>query len=138
MKKLFLDTNIMIDLLSERQPFYAEAARIFSLADKKEIELSVSALSFATTNYILLQSKKSDEAKQILRKLKLIVKVLGLDDKVVELALNDSDFKDFEDGLQYYTALEHGLDAIITRNLKDFKKSRIPVMTADQYLQTHK
>jgi len=138
MKKLFLDTNIIIDLLSERQPFYTEAARIFSLADKKEIELSVSALSIATTNYILLQSKKSDEAKQILRKLKLLVQVLSLDDKIVELALNDSDFKDFEDGLQYYTALEHRLDAIITRNLKDFKKSRIPVMTADQYLQTHK
>jgi predicted nucleic acid-binding protein len=138
MKKLFLDTNIIIDLLSERQPFYIEAARIFSLADKKEIEISVSALSFATTNYILLQSKKSDEAKQILRKLKLIVQVLSLDDKIVELALNDSDFKDFEDGLQYYTALEHRLDGIITRNLKDFKKSRIPVMTADQYLQTHK
>jgi len=138
MKKLFLDTNIIIDLLSERQPFYTEAAQIFSLADKKEIEVSVSALSFATTNYILLQSKKSDEAKQILRKLKLIVQVLSLDEKIVELALNDSDFKDFEDGLQYYTALEHGLDAIITRNLKDFKKSRIPVMSADQYLQTHK
>jgi len=138
MKKLFLDTNIIIDLLSERQPFYTEAARIFSLADKIEIEVSVSALSFATTNYILLQSKKSDEAKQILRKLKLIVQVLSLDEKIVELALNDSDFKDFEDGLQYYTALEHRLDAIITRNLKDFKKSRIPVMSADQYLQTHK
>jgi len=138
MKKLFLDTNIIIDLLSERQPFYTEAAQIFSLADKKEIEVSVSALSFATTNYILLQSKKSDEAKQILRKLKLIVQVLSLDEKIVELALNDSDFKDFEDGLQYYTALEHRLDAIITRNLKDFKKSRIPVMSADQYLQTHK
>jgi predicted nucleic acid-binding protein len=138
MRKLFLDTNIIIDLLSERQPFYTEAARIFSLADKKEVEISVSALSFATTNYILLQSKKSEEAKQILRKLKLIVQVLSLDDKIVELALNDSDFKDFEDGLQYYTALEYGLDSIITRNLKDFKRSLIPVMTADQYLQIHK
>jgi len=138
MKKLFLDTNIIIDLLSERQPFYSEAARIFSLADKKEIQISVSALSFATTNYILLQSKKSEEAKQILRKLKLIIEVLSLDDKIVELALNDSDFKDFEDGLQYYTALENGLDAIITRNLKDFRKARIPVMTADQYMQTRK
>jgi predicted nucleic acid-binding protein len=138
MRRLFLDTNIIIDLLSERQPFYTEAALIFSLADKREIEISVSALSFATTNYILLQSKKSEEAKQILRKLKLIVKVLSLDEKIVELALNDSDFKDFEDGLQYFTALENGHDVIITRNLKDFKKSRIPVMTADQYLQTYK
>ena len=138
MKKLFLDTNIIIDLLSGRQPFYSEAARIFSLADKKEIQISVSALSFATTNYILLQSKKSEEAKQILRKLKLIIEVLSLDDKIVELALNDSDFKDFEDGLQYYTALENGLDVIITRNLKDFRKAIIPVMTADQYIQIHK
>jgi|SRR5574344_1643742 predicted nucleic acid-binding protein len=138
MKKLLLDTNIIIDLLSERQPFYSEAARIFTLADKNEIQISVSALSIATTNYILLQSKKSDEAKQILRKLKLIVQVLSLDDKIVELALNDSDFKDFEDGLQYYTAVENGLDAIVTRNLKDFRKSKIPVMTADQYMQTFK
>ncbi|MDD2559089.1 MAG: PIN domain-containing protein [Bacteroidales bacterium] len=138
MKKLLLDTNIIIDLLSERQPFYSEAARIFSLADKKDIQISVSALSIATTNYILLQSKKSDEAKQILRRLKLIVQVLSLDDKIVELALNDSDFNDFEDGLQYFTALENGLDAIITRNLKDFRKSKIPVMTAGQYMQAHK
>jgi hypothetical protein len=84
------------------------------------------------------QLKKSDEAKQILRKQKLIVCVLSLYEKIVELALNDSNFKDFEDGLQYYIALENGLDAIITRNLKDFRKAIIPVMTADQYLQTYK
>jgi len=114
------------------------AARIFSLADKKKIEISVSALSFATTNFILLRLKKPHEAKQILRKFKLIFQVLSLDYKIVELALNDSDFKDFEDGLQYYTALENGLDTIITRNLKDFRKAKIPVMTADQYLQIHK
>lgn len=108
------------------------------MADRKEIQIYVSASLFATTNYILLQSKKSDEAKQILRKLKLIVRVLSLDDKIVELALNDNDFKDFEDGLQYYTALENGLDAIITRNLKDFRKAKIPVVTADHYLQIHK
>jgi hypothetical protein len=66
------------------------------------------------------------------------ISVLSLDEKIVELALNESDFKDFEDGLQYYTALENDLDAIITRNLKDFRKAIISVMTADQYLQTYK
>ncbi len=138
MKELFLDTNIILDLFAQRNPFYADAALIFSLADKKKVHLSVSALTFATTNYILLQSKKPDEAKQILRKLKLLVQVLSLDEKVVELALNDTDFKDYEDALQYYTALERGVDAIITRNLKDFRKAKIPVMSADQYLLTHK
>jgi predicted nucleic acid-binding protein len=138
MKKVFLDTNIILDLLTARHPFYADAAIIFSLADKNEIVLSASSLSFSNANYILLQSNKYDEVKQMLRKIKVIIKVLSLDDKIVELALNDTDFKDFEDGLQYFTALEDGVDVIITRNLKDFKKARIPVMTADQYLQTHK
>lgn len=136
MKELFLDTNIIIDLLAKREPFYAEAALMFSLADKKKIQLSVSALTFANTNYILLQSRKSEESKQILRKLKLLVKVLSLDEKVVELSLNDNEFKDYEDALQYYTALENGVDAIITRNLKDFKKAKLPVMTAGQFLQS--
>lgn len=138
MKELFLDTNIILDLLANREPFYADAALIFSLADKKNVHLSVSALTFANTNYILLQSKKPEEAKQILRKLKLLVQVLSLDEKIVELALNDNDFKDYEDALQYYTALERGVDAIITRNLKDFRKAKIPVMSADQYLLSHK
>jgi predicted nucleic acid-binding protein len=137
MKKLFLDTNIILDLLEERHPFCTGAAIIFSLADKNEIVLSASALSFSNANYILLQSNKYDEVKQMLRKIKIIIKVLSLDDKIVELALNDTDFKDFEDGFQYFTALEDGVDVIISRNLKDFKKARIPVMTADQYLQTH-
>lgn len=138
MKELFLDTNIILDLLANREPFYADAALIFSLADKKNVHLSVSALTFANTNYILLQSKKPEEAKQILRKLKLLVQVLSLNEKIIELALNDNDFKDHEDALQYYTALERGVDAIITRNLKDFRKAKIPVMSADRYLLSHK
>jgi len=137
-KRLFIDTNIVIDLLAKREPFYDEAARLFTLADKKKIRLSVSALTFANTNYILLQSKKPDEAKLILRKLKLIVQVLSLDEKIVSLSLNDSYFNDYEDALQYYTALENGAEAIITRNLKDFQKAKLPVMTAGQFLKGFK
>lgn len=135
MKKLFLDTNIVIDLLSQRQPFYQEAADLFSLADKKIIELSVSSLTIANTSYILLKQMNGKKAKAILRKLRLIVKVLPLDDKIIGLALNDEMFTDFEDALQYFTALENGKDFIITRNLKDFKNSRIPTITANQFME---
>jgi predicted nucleic acid-binding protein len=138
MKNLFIDTNIVIDLLAKREPFYDEAALLFTLADKQKIRLSVSALTFTNTNYILLQSKKPEEAKLILRKLKLIVKVLSLDEKIVGLSLNDNDFKDFEDALQYFTALENGIDTIITRNLKDFQKAKLPVMTAAQFIESNK
>ena len=138
MKKLLLDTNIIIDLLAKREPYYIDSARLFSLADKKKIRLSVLALTIANTNYILLREKKSSEAKTILRKFKLIVDILSLDDKVIGLALNDNEFEDFEDGLQYYSAIENNQDIIITRNLKDFKKSKIPVMTPEQILETIK
>jgi predicted nucleic acid-binding protein len=135
MKKLFVDTNIVIDLFAKREPFYAEAAALFSLADSKRIYLSVSALTFANANYILLKSKSPGEAKLILRKLKLIVKVVSLDEKIVGLSLNDNDFKDYEDALQYYSAQGNEDDLIITRNLKDFKKAKLPIMTAAQFLK---
>ena len=135
MKKLFIDTNIVIDLLSRRVPFYEEAANLFSLADKKIIELSISSLTIANTSYILLRQTNSTSAKEILRKLRLIINILPLDDKIIGIALNDNSFDDFEDGLQYFTAIENNQDLIITRNLKDFKNSDLPVMTARQFLK---
>jgi len=135
MKKIFIDTNIVIDLLSRREPFYQEAAGLFSLADKKIIELSISSLTIANTSYTLLRRTNSITAKEILRKLRLIIKILPLDDKIIGIALNDNSFDDFEDGLQYFTAIENSQDLIITRNLKDFKNSALPVMTARQFLE---
>jgi predicted nucleic acid-binding protein len=136
MKKIFIDTNIVIDLLSRREPFFEEAASLFSLADKKQIELAVSALTMANTSYVLLRQMDSDNTKSILRKLKLIVNILPLNDKIIGLALNYNTLSDFEDGLQYFTAIEHEQELIITRNLKDFKNSKLPTMTAKQFIET--
>ena len=72
------------------------------------------------------------------QRISLIVNILPLDDKIVGVALNDDSFNDFEDGLQYFTAIENNQDIIITRNLKDFKASKLPVMTAKQFLETFK
>ncbi|NBC84305.1 MAG: PIN domain-containing protein [Bacteroidetes bacterium] len=136
MRKLFVDTNIVIDLLSRREPFFEEAAELFSLADKKQVELSVSSLTVANTSYALLRQMDSNKAKSILRKLRLILKILPLDDKIVGLTLNDDTFTDFEDGLQYFTAIEYEQEVIITRNLMDFKNSKLPTMTAKQFIES--
>ena len=137
MKSLFLDTNIVLDLLAYRMPFYTEAAKLFSLADKKKIKLSISALCLADANYILSRQNPEIEVRKILRKFKLLVNVLPLDDKIVDLALN-SEFKDFEDAIQYYTAIENNQDLIITRNQPDFKESKIPIMTAGEFIKSIK
>ena len=138
MKKLLVDTNIVIDLLAKREPFYDDAAKLFSLADKKKIKLSVSSLTFANTNYILQKSNPASLAKEILRKFKILATVLAVDDKIIDLALNDNEFVDFEDAIQYYSAIENSQDIIITRNLKDFKTSKLPVMTASEFIKTPK
>ncbi len=134
MKKLLVDTNIIIDLLAKRELFYEPAAQLFSLADQKKVELYVSSLSFANAHYILNCELAESKVREILRRLKVLVKVISFDLKVLDMSLN-SDFKDFEDAIQYYSAIESDIDIIITRNLKDFKKYKLPVMTGQQFIK---
>jgi predicted nucleic acid-binding protein len=136
MNGVFVDTDIVLDLLGNRKPFYRHAAELFTIADRSEITIFVSSLSFSNLNYILSKQYSSNQARKILMKFKTLVTVLSVSDKVVELALL-SDFKDFEDALQYYTALENGVTLLLTRNLKDYKTAGIPIMTAEQYLKMH-
>lgn len=134
MQRILVDTNIVLDLLSKREEFYQEAQELFTLSDHSEVLLYVSALTIANTHYILAKHHKLDTARKILIKFKVLVEVLPMDDKILELALV-SDFKDFEDAIQYHSALENEVDVIITRNKKDFKSSTIPVLTAKEYLK---
>ena len=133
MENIFIDTNIVIDLLAKREPFYKEAQDLFTLGDKKEVNLFISSLTFANAYYSIVRHHKEVDAKKYLSKFKVLVTILSLEDKAIELALA-SDFKDFEDGLQYFIAMENAADIIITRNKKDFITSKIPVMTAGEYL----
>jgi len=134
MEKLFVDTNIVLDLLAQRADFFQEAQELFTRADLNKIELTISALTFANTHYILSKHLKLEETRKILNKFKVLVKVAPVDDKIIELALA-SDFKDFEDAIQYYSALESKAQIIITRNKKDFKHAKIPIMTAKEYIR---
>ena len=123
----------MMDLLCMRDPFFIPIAKIASLADKNEVELATSALSFATTSYFLTKNESIDSCKNKLRKFKSISKIGSLNEQIIEKSLN-SNFTDFEDALQYYSALNADCQIIITRNGKDFKFSEIPVMTAEEYI----
>lgn len=135
--KLFIDTNVMLDLLGERMPYYDSIAKIATLADKGQLTIVVSALSYSTVGYFLTKFENLNVAKDKLRKFKIISEICGLDDLIIEKGLN-SNFSDFEDSLQYFSALQSECSVLITRNGKDFKESRIPVMTADEYLKSIK
>lgn len=131
--KIFFDTNVMLDLLGERIPFYKSAALIATLADKKQIKLVASALSYATVSYFLTKYGNSEIAKDKLRKFKIISEISDLDELTIEKGLS-SNFPDFEDSLQYFSALKTDCSILITRNAKDFKGAQMPVMTPDEFL----
>jgi predicted nucleic acid-binding protein len=133
MDKVFVDTDICIDLLSGRMPFNKSAELLFSQADTGKIKICVSSLSFSNIDYILLSQYSTTHSRQIIAKFKTLVKVLSVDSKTIDLAIA-SDFKDFEDAIQYSCALEHNLTTIITRNLKDYKKATIKVLTPETFL----
>lgn len=135
MNRIFLDTNVILDLLGERVPFFDSIAKVATLADQKKLAIIVSPLSFTTINYVLNKYESSESVLIKLRKFKIICEVCELNEETIDKALN-SNFKDFEDAVQYYTALQSNCSIIITRNGKDFKNSTIPIMTAEEYLSS--
>jgi len=131
--RLFLDTNVMLDLLGERVPFYDSVAKIATLADIGNVKLVVSALSYSTVFNLLTKYESKEKVREKLRKFKIISEVAGVDETIIEKGLN-STFTDFEDSLQYFCALKTKCNVLLTRNQKDFKESAIPVMSANEYL----
>ncbi|GAA0871570.1 PIN domain-containing protein [Gangjinia marincola] len=134
-KRLFLDANIMLDLLGDREPYYEAIAKIATLAEKDKLTLVVSPISLATVNYFLTKFENEKIAKEKLRKFEVICEISSINKMTVEKSLQ-SDFKDFEDALQYYCALDSDCAIIITRNAKEFKKSALPIMSAHEFLKS--
>jgi len=135
MKKVFLDTNILLDILLDREELVEASAKVFSKADSGDIRIFVSALSFANIFYVLSKASSPENARNALQRVETLVEIIDLNGKIIKLSLNDTGFKDFEDGLQYYSAIENTAEIIITRNLKDFKTAKIPVMTPEAFLK---
>jgi predicted nucleic acid-binding protein len=135
MIELFVDSDIILDLLAQREPHYIHAARLFTLIDQNEVIAYTSPLIFANLHYLLKKQTSNLLALKSLRKLKTLINILSINEKVIELSLN-SDFNDFEDAIQYFTAVNNGITLIITRNKTDYKRSKIDVLTAEEFLKS--
>ncbi len=134
MLRIFIDADIILDLLAKREPHSQYSAKLLTLIDKDEVKAFTSPLVIANIYYILRKIISKENALISLRKLKSLVKILNVDEKIIELALN-SKFKDFEDAIQYYTAINNDIKFIITRNKKDYKESKIGIATAEEFLK---
>ena len=134
-KRIFVDSDVILDLLCKRIPFYEYAAEVFTLGDTRKIELVTTSLVFANVFYILRKVLGIEKAKELLRKLRIMISIVPVEGKAVDLALN-SRFADFEDGLQYFTARENKTGIILTRNVKDYKEREVLIQTPREFLKS--
>lgn len=139
MKKevVFVDTNIILDWLGKREPHYEFARALFLKAENDEIEILTSTMSYISIEYILRKQVGKQRAKQALAGIRTISTVCSSGEKEIDLALV-SKMNDFEDAFQYHTALNNSADILITRNQKDFANSKIPIMSAEEYVKSGK
>ena len=137
MNKVFVDTDVILDLLARRIPNFHFSAVLFTFAEMKKLELYTTPLILANTFYILRKQLGNDSAKNAVRKLRILLHVIYSTESVIDKALN-SEFSNFEDAIQYYTALEYQIPVILTRNIRDYKKASVIVQTPESYLVTRK
>ncbi|MEW4923452.1 PIN domain-containing protein [Algibacter sp. 2305UL17-15] len=133
--KLFVDSDVVIDFFTDREPHVNSASELFELSEKGDIALYISALSINNIYYIVRKYLGHKKTLEVIESLAEMTEIIGTTKKEVIQALKN-DFKDFEDSIQYSSALTiKNLDAIITRNIKDYRNSKIAVMTPLNFLK---
>lgn len=129
MKRIFFDTNVLIDFFADRKPFSIEAAKLFNYSFKNKITIYISAVSFNNIYYILRQSCSHTETIKMLSELAEWTDIIDVSKEIIKKSLK-ADFKDFEDAIQYNCAKSLSkIDFIVTRDTKDFKTSSLPILT---------
>lgn len=135
MRNILIDTDVVLDLFFNRKPYSDSAAVILSHCELNLINGFITPVICSNIYYLLRKTAKHEKVMEKLSQLLTIVDVLQMDREVVVEAIN-SKFNDFEDALQNFAAVKAGnIDAIITRNVKDYKKSKIGVLTPDSFIK---
>lgn len=133
--RVFIDTNVVVDLLAHRAHFYEEAAQIFSLAAEGHLTAFVSPTTFSTTAYLMERAKKKNIA-EVLRKFFTLDQIAPMDKGTIEQSIAvDCQFLDIENAMQYYSACHAGCKCIVTRNQMDFRPSSLPVYSPREFLE---
>nr|WP_246276634.1 PIN domain-containing protein [Microcoleus asticus] len=128
-----LDTNIILDIALERQPFFGESEQVLSLVEQGEVEGYISASTFSDLYYIIRKAKGRDSTLEFLRYIATFCQVATVDNSVISMALT-CNFKDFEDAIQYSSAVINLIDAIVTRNPRDFPVTIPRIVTPNQLI----
>lgn len=135
--RLFLDANILVSVLNKEYPLFTFTSRIISLADSNRFSVFTSPVCLAIAFYFAEKKYKSSSAKKRIQVLCDHINIAATDKKIVLQSLNDPAVNDFEDGLEYYSAVESKCDCIITEDIEDFYFSKIEVITSERFFEKY-
>jgi predicted nucleic acid-binding protein len=133
---VFIDTNVLMDVLLDRHPFVAESRKVWLLAERRKVVGLVSALSFPNIYYVVRKMVGADKAASMMTLLRNTFAAVPLDEQVLNQAI-DARFSDFEDAIQYYSALRADAECLLTRNVDHFPDSGLQVLSPEEFLAAH-
>ena len=133
MRRIFLDTNILLDVAMHRNDFCEQSAAVWADCELKKVQGFVSAISLNNMHYVIKKHVEPAAALEYVRHVLNIFTVVPLDESILRLAV-DLPHKDFEDAIQYYTSQENGINILLTRNLRDYKNASLIVQTPETFL----
>jgi predicted nucleic acid-binding protein len=135
--RILVDTNVLLDVLAHREPFYAAAAAIWSLAERGEVRAVVSAISFNNVYYIVRRAEGRAKAEKAMRLIRDVFESVPPDGQIINQAI-DAGMDDFEDAVQFHSAIRAKTVYLVTRNPNHFPKSELPILTPEEFLATWK
>jgi predicted nucleic acid-binding protein len=130
---VLIDTNVLIDVLAKREPFYADSVRVWTLAEQGRIKGLISVISFNNIYYVVRRLRARQAANRMMVLLRDTFSPIPLDQQILDQAI-DSGFKDLEDAIQYFSAVRAGADCIVSRDAGAFPQSDLPVLTPAELL----
>jgi len=134
---VYLDSDIILDYLYAREPFFQESVDLISLIENKKIKGFISSLIIWNIYYILAKYTNEKNARELVREFRTIIEIIPIDEKIIDLGL-DSSIKDFEDSIQYFAAKSKKIKFIITRNKKDYPDGEIKLFSPKEFLTIFK
>jgi len=131
--RLFLDTNVLLDHLLDREPFADDAAEIWSMAERRQVVGCISAISFNLVYYVVRHQANERAARRAVKGLQGVFEIVEVDARIIHQAIGSA-FSDFEDAIQHACALRASATHLITRDLPGFRRSDVPAVSPDTYL----
>lgn len=131
--RVLVDTNVLLDVLARREPFYAAAAEIWSLAERGEIHAVVSAISFNNVYYVIRRAEGRAKAERAMRLIRDVFESVPPDGQLINQAI-DGGLDDFEDAIQFHSAVRAKAAGLVTRNPDHFPKSDLPILSPEEFL----